>query len=380
VAAGEAEVGQTFCVDIHQTDVCRCSLSACSLENIRVRVCWCKAGSQQHIYTRTHAYSHVRTVLGSELVLRSALLRCWCASVCVCVTVCVCLCVVSGYRGGRGGGGGYGGGGGGGRYDDRYVSLHAALAPRSTCTAERLRCMKTHAVVCAGSASAAADAPPKLVCVRARKSNTALALRCVLGVARGSGYGGGGGGGGGGRYGGGGGGYNDRPRYDDRYSGGDRRNDDRGGGGRRDDDRRYDRDYDRGGDRRGRDDDRGGGGGGGGGPPRERSRSGRSVASIIIYFFYRNVRWRRQRYSCLCCTARYTRRMWSVADPGAVTSSCVVRAAPIVVRALRSGMPNAKVVVVVAAAAAMRVPHPSRQGAVDLKAHLCARITAPGGL
>jgi hypothetical protein len=72
--------------------------------------------------------------------------------------------------------------------------------------------------------------------------------------------------------------------------------------------------------------------------------------------------------------------MWSVADPGAVTSSCVVRAAPIVVRALRSGMPNAKVVVVVAAAAAMRVPHPSRQGAVDLKAHLCARITAPGGL
>jgi hypothetical protein len=37
---------------------------------------------------------------------------------------------------------------------------------------------------------------------------------------------------------------------------------------------------------------------------------------------------------------------------------------------------------VAAAAAAMRVPHPSRQDAVDLKAHLllCARVTAPGGL
>jgi len=75
---------------------------------------------------------------------------------------------------------------------------------------------------------------------------------------------------------------------------------------------------------------------------------------------------------------RCTLRMWIVADPGAVTSSCACCAAPIVVRASRSGMPNAKVVVAAAVAAAMRVPHPSRQG--DLKAHLlCARVTAPGG-
>ena len=164
VAAGEAEVRQTFCVDI---DVCRCSLSPCSLETC---ACVCAGARQDRRNTCTHAHSQVSAVLVSELLLRSALLRC--CLVCVCMFVCDCelcfcvsRCAVAGYRGGRGGGG-YGGGGGGGRYDDRYVSPHAACAPRFTFTAERATCMKAHAAgVCQFCVSSGRRATEACVCV-----------------------------------------------------------------------------------------------------------------------------------------------------------------------------------------------------------------------